>query len=133
MQLITGRKAVFETKAQKGECIGLVSWFCRIMISRNKDAFFKAIDPALIDLDEELLANVNVVAKLACKCCLKKPAQRPDMGHVVNVLSSLIELRKPSDRLYEEGLGSSLEVAFQNESPQSGHSFVESVTRSSQF
>ncbi|GFZ00351.1 leucine-rich repeat protein kinase family protein [Actinidia rufa] len=62
----------------------------------NKDNFRKAIDPAL-DLDEEKLASIIKVAELAGHCSAREPTQRPDMGHAVNVLSSLTELWKPSD------------------------------------
>ncbi|PSR91006.1 Receptor protein kinase [Actinidia chinensis var. chinensis] len=92
MELITGRKALDET--QQEESIHLVTWFRRMHL--NKDTFRKAIDPT-IDLDEETLASITTVAELAGHCCAREPTQRPDMGHAVNVLSSLSELWKPSD------------------------------------
>ncbi|GMP21714.1 hypothetical protein CsSME_00000034 [Camellia sinensis var. sinensis] len=91
MELITGRKALDQT--QKEESVHLVTWFRRMY---NKDTFQKAIDPT-IDLDEETLASVSTVAELAGHCCARDSSQRPDMGHAVNVLSSLTELWKPSD------------------------------------
>ncbi|CAL5430445.1 unnamed protein product [Camellia sinensis] len=122
LQLITGRKAVFQLEPQHDECIDLVTWFRRIRI--YKDSFQKAIDPT-IDLDEETLASINTVAELASQCCAKKPLQRPDMAHVVNVLSSLVELWKPLDPHCDEGFGSFGEIkpthhshTFQNEWPQ---------------
>ncbi|KAI7744028.1 hypothetical protein M8C21_019619 [Ambrosia artemisiifolia] len=92
MELITGRRALDETQPE--ESVHLVQWFRRMHI--NKDTFRKAIDPTL-DLDEEALASVSTVAELAGHCCAREPHQRPDMGHAVNVLSSLAELWKPSE------------------------------------
>lgn len=93
MEMITGRKALDET--QQEESVHLVTWFRRMHI--NKETFRKAIDPTLNLDDEETLASVGTVAELAGHCCAREPSQRPDMGHVVNVLSSLTELWKPSD------------------------------------
>lgn len=92
MELITGRRALDETEPE--ESMHLVPWFRRIHI--NKDAFRKAIDPT-IDLDDEALASVSTIAELAGHCCAREPYRRPDMGHAVNVLSSLTELWKPAD------------------------------------
>ncbi|CAL5396841.1 unnamed protein product [Camellia sinensis] len=92
MELITGRKALDQT--QKEESVHLVTWFRRM--HNKKDTFRKAIDPT-IDLDEETVASVSTVAELAGHCCARDSSQRPDMGHAVNVLSSLTELWKPSD------------------------------------
>ncbi|CAK9160892.1 unnamed protein product [Ilex paraguariensis] len=92
MELITGRKALDET--QQEDSIHLVPWFRRMTI--NKDSFREAIDP-VIDPDEEVLASINTIAELAGHCCAREPHQRPDMGHAVNVLSSLAELWKPAD------------------------------------
>ncbi|XP_028105834.1 receptor protein kinase TMK1-like, partial [Camellia sinensis] len=95
MELITGRKALDQT--QKEESVHLVTWFRRM--HNKKDTFRKAIDPK-IDLDEETafsVASVSTVAELAGHCCARASSQRPDMGHAINVLSSLTELWKPSD------------------------------------
>ncbi|KAL0446699.1 UNVERIFIED_CONTAM: Receptor protein kinase TMK1 [Sesamum latifolium] len=92
MEMITGRKALDETLPEESQ--HLVPWFRRTLI--NKDAFPKAIDPA-IDLNKETLASLSTVAELAGHCTAREPFQRPDMGHAVNVLSSLAELWKPSE------------------------------------
>ncbi|KAL0326810.1 UNVERIFIED_CONTAM: Receptor-like kinase TMK3 [Sesamum angustifolium] len=63
----------------------------------------KAIDPA-IDLNKETLASLSTVAELAGHCTAREPFQRPDMGHAVNVLSSLAELWKPSEPADPEDL-----------------------------
>ncbi|KAK4480077.1 hypothetical protein RD792_013134 [Penstemon davidsonii] len=93
MELITGRKALDETQPE--ESMHLVTWFRRMHL--NKDTFRRAIDPT-IDLNEETLSSISTVAELAGHCCAREPYQRPDMGHAVNVLSSLVELWKPSDQ-----------------------------------
>lgn len=107
MELITGRKALDETQPE--ESMHLVTWFRRMHL--NKDTFQKAIDPA-IDLNEETLASVSTVAELAGHCCAREPYQRPDMGHAVNVLSSLIELWKPSDPTTDDIYGIDLEMSL---------------------
>ncbi|KAE8021931.1 hypothetical protein FH972_007778 [Carpinus fangiana] len=107
MELITGRRALDETQPE--ESMHLVTWFKRMHI--NKDFFRKAIDPT-IDLNEETLASVSTVADLAGHCCAREPYQRPDMGHAVNVLSSLVELWKPSDQNPEDIYGIDLEMSL---------------------
>lgn len=92
MELITGRKALDDSQPE--ESAHLVTWFRRLMIS--KDSFQKIID-SVINLDEEILASIHTVAELAGYCCAREPHQRPVMGHVVNVLSSLAESWKPAD------------------------------------
>uniref|UniRef100_A0A5B6Z495 non-specific serine/threonine protein kinase n=1 Tax=Davidia involucrata TaxID=16924 RepID=A0A5B6Z495_DAVIN len=107
MELITGRKAIDETRQE--ESVHLVAWFRRMHI--NKDTFRKAIDPT-IDLDEETLASVSTVAELAGHCCAREPYQRPDMSHAVNVLSSLAELWKPADPDSEDMYGIDLDMTL---------------------
>ncbi|MQM14640.1 hypothetical protein Taro_047575 [Colocasia esculenta] len=107
MELITGRKALDESQPE--ESVHLVTWFRRMQL--NKDTFRKAIDPA-IELDEETLASVTTVSELAGHCCAREPYQRPDMGHAVNVLSSLAELWKPADPDSEENYGIDLEMTL---------------------
>ncbi|KAL0350224.1 UNVERIFIED_CONTAM: Receptor protein kinase TMK1 [Sesamum radiatum] len=107
MELITGRKALDESQPE--ESMHLVTWFRRMHL--NKDTFRKAIDPT-IDLDEETLANISTVAELAGHCCAREPYQRPDMGHAVNVLSSLVELWKPTDQSSDDIYGIDLEMSL---------------------
>ncbi|KAF2295516.1 hypothetical protein GH714_033147 [Hevea brasiliensis] len=107
MELITGRKALDDSQPE--ESMHLVTWFRRMHL--NKDSFRKAIDPA-IDLDEETLASISTVAELAGHCCAREPYQRPDMGHAVNVLSSLVELWKPADQNPEDIYGIDLEMSL---------------------
>ncbi|XP_057721039.1 receptor protein kinase TMK1 [Arachis stenosperma] len=107
MELLTGRRALDETQPE--DSVHLVTWFRRMYI--NKDTFRKAIDPT-IELDEETLASVHTVAELAGHCCAREPYQRPDMGHAVNVLASLVELWKPSDQNPEDIYGIDLDMSL---------------------
>ena len=94
MELITGRRAIDESQPE--ESLHLVTWFRRMHM--NKDMFLKVVVDPNIDLDDETLADVSTVAELAVHCTAREPYQRPDMGHAVNVLSSLAELWKPVDQ-----------------------------------
>lgn len=92
MEIITGRKALDERYPDDSQ--HLVPWFRRMHVS--KDTFHKAIDPSL-EFNDETVASIRTVSELAGHCSAREPYQRPDMGHVVNVLSSLVELWKPSE------------------------------------
>ncbi|KAF1889786.1 hypothetical protein Lal_00025115 [Lupinus albus] len=107
MEVITGRKALDDTQPE--DSMHLVTWFRRMYI--HKDSFRKAIDPTL-ELNEETLASIHTVAELAGHCCAREPYQRPDMGHAVNVLSSLVELWKPSDHSSEDIYGIDLDMSL---------------------
>ncbi|VFQ95049.1 unnamed protein product [Cuscuta campestris] len=107
MELITGRKALDETQPE--ESMHLVTWFRRMHL--NRESFRKAIDPT-IDFNEETLASISTVAELASHCCAREPHQRPDMGHAVNVLSSLVEFWKPSEESSEDVYGIDLDMSL---------------------
>ncbi|GMI75248.1 Transmembrane kinase 3 [Hibiscus trionum] len=107
MELISGRKALDETQPE--ESLHLVTWFRRMYV--NKNTFRKAIDET-IQLDEETLASISRVSELAGHCCAREPYQRPDMSHVVNVLSSLAELWKPTEPDSEDMYGIDLELTL---------------------
>ncbi|KAL8142135.1 hypothetical protein V2J09_015167 [Rumex salicifolius] len=130
MELITGRKALDESQPE--ESMHLVTWFKRMHIT--KETFRKAIDPA-IDLDDEILSSISTVAELAGHCCAREPYQRPDMGHAVNVLSSLVELWKPtetsSDDIYGIDFDESLPQALKKWQAFEGSSRVDSSASSS--
>lgn len=107
MEMITGRRALDETQPE--DSVHLVTWFRRMYIN---DSFQKAIDPT-IDLEEEsTLASVNTVAELAGHCCAREPNQRPEMGHVVNALSSLLDVWKPSVENSEDIYGIDLDMTL---------------------
>ncbi|KAJ4710137.1 putative Receptor protein kinase [Melia azedarach] len=107
MELISGRKALDETQPE--DSVHLVTWFRRMHL--NKETFRKAIDQT-IELDEETLASVSTVSELAGHCCAREPYQRPDMGHVVNVLSSLAELWKPAEPDSDDIYGIDLDMTL---------------------
>ncbi|KAL4318664.1 hypothetical protein GQ457_18G023880 [Hibiscus cannabinus] len=129
MEMISGRKALDETQPE--ESMHLVTWFRRMCI--NKDTFRKAIDQT-IELDEETLASVSTVSELAGHCCAREPHQRPDMSHVVNVLSSLAELWKPSepgsDDMYAIDLELTLPQALKKWQAFEGNSNVDNSSSS---
>lgn len=91
MELITGRRALDETQPE--ESMYLVTSFHRT--SANKDTFLKNIDEVL-EITDEAFQSICTVAELAKHCTAREPHQRPDMGYVVNVLSSLVEQWKPT-------------------------------------
>ncbi|RDX69726.1 Receptor protein kinase TMK1, partial [Mucuna pruriens] len=129
MELITGRRALDDTQPE--DSMHLVTWFRRMYV--NKDSFHKAIDHT-IELNEEALASIHTVAELAGHCCAREPYQRPDAGHAVNVLSSLVELWKPSDQSSEDAygidLGMSLPQALKKWQAYEGRSQMESSSSS---
>lgn len=108
MELITGRRALDESQPE--DSMHLVTWFRRMYL--NKDSFRKAIDPTIELSDEETLASIQTVAELAGHCCAREPYQRPDAGHAVNVLSSLVEMWKPSDHNAEDIYGIDLDMSL---------------------
>ncbi|KAL0410191.1 UNVERIFIED_CONTAM: Receptor protein kinase TMK1 [Sesamum latifolium] len=100
MELLTGMMALDEDRPEESQY--LVAWFWHIKSS--KDKLMAAIDPAL-DAKEEKLESISIVAELAGHCTAREPNQRPDMGHAVNVLASLVEKWKPLDDDTEEYCG----------------------------
>jgi len=100
MEMITGRKALDDSLPEDN--IHLVTWFRKMLT--NKDSFLKIIDPT-IEVNEETLVSVTTVAELAGHCCAREPYQRPDMSHVVNVLSPLIQAWKPLETNVDEIYG----------------------------
>uniref|UniRef100_A0A2N9HQ41 Protein kinase domain-containing protein n=1 Tax=Fagus sylvatica TaxID=28930 RepID=A0A2N9HQ41_FAGSY len=91
MELITGRKALDDTISD--ERSHLVTWFCQILI--NKENIPNSIDQTL-NPDKETMESIYKVVELAGHCTTREPYQRPDMGHVVNILSPLVEQWKPT-------------------------------------
>ncbi|KAK2635524.1 hypothetical protein Ddye_030316 [Dipteronia dyeriana] len=92
MELITGRKAI--DQSQDEESVSIVNWFRKIR--SDKKAFSLSIDDA-IEVDEGNLDSISTVAELAMHCCEREPYQRPEMAHVVNVLSSLDDKWTPTE------------------------------------
>lgn len=107
MEMVTGRRAI--DNSQPDENVHLVTWFRRMLI--NKDSFAKVIDPAM-EIDEEGLESFKTIAGLASQCCAREPYQRPDMGHVVNVLAPLVEIWKPTEPDAEDLFGIDLDMTL---------------------
>ncbi|MCI06521.1 putative receptor protein kinase TMK1-like [Trifolium medium] len=105
MEMITGRRAI--DNSQPEENIHLVTWFRRMLLSKN--SFEKIIDPTM-DIDEEGLKSFKTIAGLASNCCVREPNQRPDMGHVVNVLAPLVEIWKPAEPDADDMYGIDLDM-----------------------
>ncbi|KAI3471757.1 hypothetical protein Pfo_028410 [Paulownia fortunei] len=100
MELLTGMMALDEDRPEESQY--LVAWFWHIKSSKEK--LIAAIDPAL-DTKEETFLSISIIAELAGHCTAREPGQRPDMGHAVNVLASLVEKWKPIDDDTEEYCG----------------------------
>ncbi|KAH7286376.1 hypothetical protein KP509_32G004700 [Ceratopteris richardii] len=97
MELLTGRKALDESQPE--ESMHLVTWFRRRL--GNEGTLFESIDSA-IAVNDGTSQSILVVAELAGHCTVREAYNRPDMGHVVNVLAGLVEQWKPSDVAEEE-------------------------------
>ncbi|GFQ05744.1 probable receptor protein kinase tmk1 [Phtheirospermum japonicum] len=100
MELLTGMMALDEDRPEESQY--LVAYFWQVKMS--KDKLLSAIDPSL-DTKDETIESVSIIAELAGHCTAREPGQRPDMGHAVNVLASLIEKWKPLDDETEEYCG----------------------------
>ncbi|KAJ7559545.1 hypothetical protein O6H91_04G090300 [Diphasiastrum complanatum] len=105
MELISGRRALDETQSE--ENLHLVAWFRRTQTIEG--SFAKVIDPAM-EMNSESFQSICVVAELAGHCVARQPYQRPDMGHVVNVLAPLLETWKPTDQELEDAGGIDLSM-----------------------
>lgn len=100
MELITGMMALDEDRPEESHY--LVSWFWQIKSSKEK--LMAAVDPTL-DKKEEIFDSISIIAELAGHCTAREPGQRPDMGHAVNVLASLVEKWKPLEDETQEYCG----------------------------
>ncbi|CAA7400828.1 unnamed protein product [Spirodela intermedia] len=109
MEMVTGRRALDESRPE--ENAHLVEWFRRVMQRRRGRRVEELVDPA-IELDGETAAGVERVCELAGHCCSHEPMQRPEMGHAVNVLSSLAESWRPVDSDGEETCGIDLTMTL---------------------
>ncbi|KAK4432608.1 Receptor protein kinase TMK1 [Sesamum alatum] len=90
MELLTGMMALDEGRPEESRY--LVAWFWQI--KSRKETLTAAIDSAL-DMKDETFESVSVISELAGHCTAREPGQRPDMGHAVSVLASLVEKWKP--------------------------------------
>lgn len=93
MEIITGRKSLDSSLPE--ESCNLAAWFRPFL--QDKNQLKNAVDPILLSsMDDETFQNIWKVADLAGHCTNREPNQRPDMSHVVNVLSSLVEQWTPA-------------------------------------
>lgn len=84
MELITGLVALDETRLEERRY--LADWFWRIKSS--KELLRAAIDPdPAIDANDETFESVCVIADLAGHCTVRNPLQRPEMVHIVSILT----------------------------------------------
>ncbi|KAH6830196.1 hypothetical protein C2S53_015579 [Perilla frutescens var. hirtella] len=100
MELLTGMMALDDDRPEESQY--LVAWFWQIKSSKEK--LMAAVDPSL-GMKEEISESISIIAELAGHCTAREPGQRPDMGHAVNVLASLVEKWKPLDDETEEYCG----------------------------
>ncbi|KAJ7526382.1 hypothetical protein O6H91_16G004300 [Diphasiastrum complanatum] len=107
MELISGRRALDNTQPE--ESMQLVTWFKRI--SAKRETFRNAID-SCINVTEEALLSILVSAELAGHCTAREPHQRPDMSHVVSVLSPYVQQWKPAHLDTEESWGADLDLTL---------------------
>ncbi|KAL5848499.1 hypothetical protein ACOSQ4_006512 [Xanthoceras sorbifolium] len=96
MEIITCRKSLDDSMPD--EKAHLVTWFRRQGRRRPRASWAIALGPINKEnipkaIDETLtLESIFKVAELAGHCTARKPYQRPDMGHAVNVLGPLLPL-----------------------------------------
>ncbi|KAL6575085.1 hypothetical protein OROMI_012370 [Orobanche minor] len=100
MELLTGMMALDEDRPEESQYLVAYFW----QIKSSKDKLLAAIDPSL-DEKGETFESISVTAELAGHCTAREPGQRPDMGHAVNVLASLVEKWEPLDVETDEYCG----------------------------
>ncbi|XP_012085845.1 receptor-like kinase TMK4 [Jatropha curcas] len=124
MEMITGRKAIDNTREEEGWMhMHLVTWFRGVLM--NKQNILNVIDQSL-NPDEETLKSICKVVELAEHCTSDNPRRRPDIAHVVMVLAPLVEQWKPTSQEEEDQHTSSTSTVF-NASQSSSKSLVAKV------
>ncbi|KAE8702988.1 hypothetical protein F3Y22_tig00110478pilonHSYRG00171 [Hibiscus syriacus] len=119
MEIVTGRQALDITLPE--EKSHLVTWFRRVLI--NKENFLKVVDET-ISCDDETMAMIFKVAKLAGHWTAREPYQRADMGHAVNVLGPLVEQWKPTTQEDDGNSGIELHMSLPHQAfPRSPRDF----------
>ncbi|KAK0572957.1 hypothetical protein LWI29_000976 [Acer saccharum] len=73
-----------------------LGWGSNVTKESDKNTFSLSIDEA-IEVDEGKLDSISTVVELAMHCCVREPYQKPEMAHVVNVLSSLADKWAPTE------------------------------------
>nr|GLL43233.1 receptor protein kinase TMK1-like [Ipomoea trifida] len=90
MELLTGLTALDEHRSEESRV--LFEWFWAMKF--NKENIIATIDPSM-NAKEDIYDSICTVSELARHCTARDPNHRPDMGHVVNVLSQLVHKWKP--------------------------------------
>lgn len=90
MELLTGLAALDEQRPEESRY--LVEWFSAM--KSNQEKIIATIDSSM-DAKEDIYDSICIVSELAKHCTARDPNHRPDMGHVVNVLSQLVHKWKP--------------------------------------
>ncbi|KAG0478580.1 hypothetical protein HPP92_013299 [Vanilla planifolia] len=101
LELITGMTVLDEDRSDEKRY--LVSWFHDH--NWNQTKLKDAIDDHIGASDEETFQSVCKVVELAGHCTAREANQRPEMGHAVNVLSSMVQKWRPGDRESAEKFG----------------------------
>ncbi|KAG6491946.1 hypothetical protein ZIOFF_046887 [Zingiber officinale] len=91
MEIITGRKVLAESFLPDDN---LVSVFRR-EFTQEKNKILNSMADRVLELDDETQKGLMEVANLDWHCTCREPYQRPDMSHIVNTLSPLIEPWQP--------------------------------------
>lgn len=100
MELVTGLTALDEQRDESRRYLAEYFW----RVKSSKELLQAAVDPA-INIDEETLESICIIAELAGHCTARDPNQRPDMSHAVSVLAPLVEKWKPTFDEREEYMG----------------------------
>lgn len=96
MELLTGLNALDEQRPEEKRY--LAEWFWQI--KSKQETLIASIDPAL-EAKEDIYEKIYVIAELAGHCTARDPNHRPEMAHVVTVLSQLIVKWKPCKEMDE--------------------------------
>ncbi|KAK8604226.1 hypothetical protein V6N13_099175 [Hibiscus sabdariffa] len=72
----------------------------------------KALDETQPEESLHLVTCIRTVSELACHCRAREPYRRPDMDHVINVLSSLVKLWKPAQPVSDDIYGIDLKLTL---------------------
>ncbi|AES99335.2 receptor protein kinase TMK1 [Medicago truncatula] len=87
MELMTGSKAVDDSRGEDRRSI--VTWFQEMR--KDENLLISAVDETIDTTEEDTLATIGIIRKLAFKCTERSSGRRPDMSRVVSVLYPLVE------------------------------------------
>ncbi|KAG0483543.1 hypothetical protein HPP92_011627 [Vanilla planifolia] len=101
LELVTGLMVIDEDRSDEKRY--LVSWFYDH--KWNQEKLKDAIDEQIGASDDDTFLSICKVVELAGHCTAREPHQRPEMGHAVSVLSSMVQKWKPGDSDPDDSLG----------------------------